>query len=127
MLCSVRVDPLHAVMKNFPVGTSVHCPSSWTRRSTLRGFASFLRYEYTCACNVLITYNVRDICCACQEDRTSRAITGSDFFRRHPALHPALLAHLATAVDRLEAGDAGHPSLVPVLALIARLRCHRSA
>ena len=58
-----------------------------------------------------------------QGDGSSRAITGSDFFRRHPALHPALLAHLATAVERLAAGDAGHPSLFPVLALLARLRC----
>lgn len=60
---------------------------------------------------------------AAQGDGSSRAITGSDFFRRHPALHPALLAHLATAVERLAAGDAGHPSLFPVLALLARLRC----
>ena len=60
---------------------------------------------------------------AAQGDGSSRAITGSDFFRRHPALHPALLAHLATAVERLKAGDAGHPSLFPVLALLARLRC----
>ena len=33
------------------------------------------------------------------------------------------MAHLATAVERLAAGDAGHPSLFPVLALLARLRC----
>jgi len=58
-----------------------------------------------------------------QGDGSSRAITGSDFFRRHPALHPALRAHLTTAVERLAAGDAGHPSLFPVLALLARLRC----
>ena len=58
-----------------------------------------------------------------QGDGSSRAITGQDFFRRHPALHPVITAHLKTAVERLEAGDAGHPSLFPVLALISRLRC----
>ena len=58
-----------------------------------------------------------------QGDGSKRAVTGVDFFIRYPTLHPFLLRQLAGAVEKLEAGDAGHPSLYPVLALLSRLRC----
>lgn len=58
-----------------------------------------------------------------QGDGSKRAIMGEDFFQRYPSVHPVLLAQLDAAVSALEAGDAGHPSLYPVLALLSRLRC----
>jgi len=61
--------------------------------------------------------------CLLQGDGSNRAITGHDFFQRYPTLHPFLLSQLGSAVAELEAGNAGHPSLYPVLALLARLRC----
>lgn len=53
-------------------------------------------------------------------------MTVSDFFAMYPALHPFLLGQLHQATELLEGGAgkaAMHPSLFPVLALLARLRC----
>ena len=52
-----------------------------------------------------------------------RRVTGAEFFRRYPALHPFLLAELTTAADSLEKpGSPVHPSLWPILAMLSRLR-----
>lgn len=52
-----------------------------------------------------------------------RRVTGAEFFRRYPELHPFLLAELNTAADSLEKpGSPVHPSLWPILAMLSRLR-----
>jgi len=51
------------------------------------------------------------------------AVSGGEFFHRHPALHPFLLAELRAAAAALErARGALHPSLFPALLLLSRLR-----
>ncbi len=61
-----------------------------------------------------------------QDAAAKRAMTVADFFAQYPALHPFLLAQLQLATEQLEQGGmeggAMHPSLFPVLALLARLR-----
>ena len=52
-----------------------------------------------------------------------RRVTGAEFFRRYPELHPFLLAELSAAADSLEKpGSPVHPSLWPILAMLSRLR-----
>jgi len=52
-----------------------------------------------------------------------KAVSGGEFFHRHPALHPFLLAELRAAAAALErARGALHPSLFPALLLLSRLR-----
>lgn len=72
-----------------------------------------------------------------QDAAARRTMTVADFFAQFPALHPFLLAQLQLATEQLEGpgggggepgrdagspGRAMHPSLFPVLALLARLR-----
>jgi len=67
-----------------------------------------------------------------------RAVTGDEFFSRHPSLHPFLLGKLREALAGLRAAEEGaagggdhgalvagggiHPCLYPVLILLSRLR-----
>lgn len=64
-----------------------------------------------------------------QQGRTSsrHSTTGAEFFHRYPALLPFLVRELEAALEGLEAAAAAvaapavHPSLYPILALLARL------
>ncbi|KAK9862251.1 hypothetical protein WJX84_009332 [Apatococcus fuscideae] len=52
-----------------------------------------------------------------------RAVTAAEFFHRYPPLHGFLLEQLREAATHLQADFTGvHPSLFPILALLARLR-----
>jgi len=51
-----------------------------------------------------------------------KAVSGSEFFHRHPALHPFLLAELRAAAALEVRRGALHPSLFPALLLLSRLR-----
>ena len=52
-----------------------------------------------------------------------RAVTAAEFFHRYPPLHGFLLEQLREATTHLQADFTGvHPSLFPILALLARLR-----
>ncbi|BDA45482.1 probable thyroid adenoma-associated protein homolog [Coccomyxa sp. Obi] len=52
-----------------------------------------------------------------------RAITGAEFFHRFPLLHSYLLEQLTAAAAALQSPSAAlHPSLYPILVLLARLR-----
>ena len=60
---------------------------------------------------------------ALQGESAKRSITGADFFRRFPALHGHLLAQLHEAAAGMARGGlAMHPSLYPILVLLARLK-----
>jgi hypothetical protein len=54
---------------------------------------------------------------------SKRAVTAAEFFAMHPSLHPFLLAQLQRAAEELEAGSKDlHPSLLPILTLLVRLK-----
>ena len=58
-----------------------------------------------------------------QGEAPKRAITGAEFFHRFPLLHSYLLDQLAAAATAMRAPNAQlHPSLYPILVLLARLR-----
>ena len=58
-----------------------------------------------------------------QGECSKRSITGADFFARYPSLHGYLLAQLHSAAAAVQGGArAMHPSLYPVLVLLARLK-----
>ena len=64
-------------------------------------------------------YEMHDV----QGESARRAITGAEFFNRYPTLHPFLLTQLQAAAQQLSQGSSAvHPSLVPILALLSRLR-----
>lgn len=58
-----------------------------------------------------------------QGEAPKRAITGAEFFHRFPLLHSYLLEQLTAAATALQSPGAQlHPSLYPILVLLARLR-----
>ncbi len=58
-----------------------------------------------------------------QGEAPKRAITGAEFFHRFPLLHSYLLEQLTAAAKALQSPSAQlHPSLYPILVLLARLR-----
>ena len=65
-----------------------------------------------------------------QGESSKRSITGSDFFARFPSLHGYLLAQLRSCTAAAFEGSARqgiaahqmHPSLYPILVLLARLK-----
>ena len=77
-------------------------------------------------CNASTTCNMRVSSLTLdtvQGESARRAITGAEFFNRYPSLHPFLLAQLQAAAQQLSQGSSAvHPSLVPILALVSRLR-----
>ena len=58
-----------------------------------------------------------------QGEAPKRAITGAEFFHRFPLLHSYLLDQLKAAASAMRAPATQlHPSLYPILVLLARLR-----
>ncbi|XP_057828205.2 uncharacterized protein LOC131039444 isoform X2 [Cryptomeria japonica] len=68
-----------------------------------------------------------------KQESARRAMTGFEFFHRYPTLHPFLLKELHNATKQLEEGVSQnwrynklgkslHPSLVPVLIILSRLK-----
>lgn len=58
-----------------------------------------------------------------QGEAPKRAITGAEFFHRFPLLHSYLLDQLKAAAAAMQSPAAKlHPSLYPILVLLARLR-----
>lgn len=58
-----------------------------------------------------------------KNQQMTSSLSSMHFFQQYPSLHAVFLEHLHAAVESLESsGTHLHPGLLPILALVSRLR-----